>query len=93
MVSILGNLGYEFPKPKVLDKKLKDLLDDHVDESFYLSNSKLNIISQWKAHQDPLKDIDKLYKQVPAGEKVLIDVKGLYDIDELKKSGLKWWRL
>lgn len=59
MVSILGNLGYEFPKPKVLDKKLKDLLDDHVDESFYLSNSKLNIISQWKAHQDPLKDIDK----------------------------------
>jgi len=40
-----------------------------------------------------LKDIDKLYKQVPAGERVLIDVKGLYDIDELKKSGLKWWRL
>lgn len=40
-----------------------------------------------------LKDIDKLYKQVPAREKVLIDVKGLYDIDELKKSGLKWWRL
>lgn len=59
MVSILGNLGYEFPKPKVLDKKLKDLLDDNVDESFYLSNSKLNSISQWKAHQDPLKDIDK----------------------------------
>lgn len=26
-------------------------------------------------------------------EKVLIDVKGLYQIDDLKKSGMKWWRL
>ena len=29
----------------------------------------------------------------PDGEKVLIDVKGLYAIDDLKKSGLTWWRL
>lgn len=40
-----------------------------------------------------LEDIEKLYKQVPDEEKVLIDVKGLYDVEELKKSGLKWWRL
>ncbi|MBP3238159.1 MAG: nucleotide sugar dehydrogenase [Lachnospiraceae bacterium] len=40
-----------------------------------------------------LEDIEKLYKQVPNEEKVLIDVKGLYDVEELKKSGLKWWRL
>ena len=26
-------------------------------------------------------------------EKVLIDVKGLYKVDELKASGMKWWRL
>lgn len=59
MVSILGDFKYEFPKTKVLDKKLKDLLDENVDESFYLSDSKINKISQWKAYQDPLKDIDK----------------------------------
>lgn len=65
MVSILGESTYEFPKPRVLDKKLKDLLEDEVDESFYLSDSKLNKISQWKAHQDPLKDIDKERETCP----------------------------
>lgn len=40
-----------------------------------------------------LTDIKKLYKAVPDNEKVLIDVKGLYKIDELKASGLQWWRL
>ena len=35
-----------------------------------------------------------LFKQdKPAGEKVLIDVKGLYSIPELEASGLTWWRL
>lgn len=38
--------------------------------------------------------IKKLYKNdVADDEKVIIDVKGLYKIDELKASGLKWWRL
>ena len=26
-------------------------------------------------------------------EKVLIDVKGLYNVEELKASGMQWWRL
>lgn len=38
-------------------------------------------------------DIKKLFKEGADEEKVLIDVKGLYKIDELKTSGLKWWRL
>ncbi len=38
-------------------------------------------------------DIKKLFKDGADDEKVLIDVKGLYKIDELKSSGLKWWRL
>ncbi len=33
------------------------------------------------------------YKNVPDNQKVLIDVKGLYNIIELKASGMKWWRL
>lgn len=41
-----------------------------------------------------LADIDKLYdKALSADEKVLLDVKGLYPIKELEKSGYKYWRL
>ena len=38
-------------------------------------------------------DIKKLYKTGSDAEKVLIDVKGLYKVDDLKASGLRWWRL
>ena len=38
-------------------------------------------------------DIKKLYKQIPDDEKVLIDVKGLYKIEDLETSGMLWWRL
>lgn len=40
-----------------------------------------------------LKGVKKLFKDVEDGEKVLIDVKGLYTVNELKNSGLRWWRL
>lgn len=40
-----------------------------------------------------LVDLQKLYKHVPDCKKVLIDVKAIYEIDELKASGLQWWRL
>jgi len=59
MVSILGDYYYHFPKTQQLKLRLKDLLEDNVDEKFYLSDSKIQTISNWKAQQDPLKDIDK----------------------------------
>ena len=40
-----------------------------------------------------LDDIKKLYRNAPDDEKVLVDVKGLYKVEELKASGLQWWRL
>jgi len=40
-----------------------------------------------------LYDIKKLYKNIPDEEKVLVDVKGLYKIDDLNASGMRWWRL
>ena len=40
-----------------------------------------------------LEKIKTFYKDVPDYEKVIIDVKGLYDIEDLKKSGMSWWRL
>lgn len=38
MVSVLGDYYYQFPQPIKLDKKLKDLLEENVDEKFYLSD-------------------------------------------------------
>lgn len=35
----------------------------------------------------------KMYKDVPKQERVLIDVKGIFNLDELKNSGLRYWRL
>ena len=41
-----------------------------------------------------LDELKKLYKKCGSdAEKVLIDVKGLYPIEDLRASGLKWWRL
>ena len=40
-----------------------------------------------------LADIKKLYRASEDSEKVLIDVKGLYKVQDLKKSGMQWWRL
>ena len=37
--------------------------------------------------------LKKLFRDVPDEEKVLIDVKSLYRLDELKASGMRFWRL
>ena len=37
MVSILGKYSYQFPKGIELKSRLKDVLEDHVDEKYYLS--------------------------------------------------------
>ena len=38
-------------------------------------------------------NIKKLFRECDDVEKVLIDVKGLYKISELKSSGMTYWRL
>lgn len=40
-----------------------------------------------------LDQIKKLFKNCDDSEKVLIDVKGLYNVADLKGSGMKFWRL
>lgn len=42
MVSILGEYSYTFPKPIPLKLKLKDMLEDEVDEKYYLSDKMLD---------------------------------------------------
>lgn len=40
-----------------------------------------------------LEDIKKLYRSSADSEKVLIDVKGIYSVKDLKNSGMDYWRL
>ena len=40
-----------------------------------------------------LDEIKKLFKICPNAEKVLIDVKGIYKVSDLKASGMRYWRL
>ena len=41
-----------------------------------------------------LEEISGLYRaDLDAAQKVLVDVKGIYKIEELKASGMRWWRL
>lgn len=40
-----------------------------------------------------MEQIDSLYKDISNNEKVLIDVKGMFDIKEVNKKGYKYWRL
>jgi DNA (cytosine-5)-methyltransferase 1 len=41
LVAILGKYNYKFPKPIKLEFRLKDMLEDKVDEKYYLSDNQL----------------------------------------------------
>ena len=45
MVSILGDYSYTFPKPIPLELRLKDMLEDNVDEKYYLSDKMMEYIT------------------------------------------------
>lgn len=42
MVSLLGDYSYSFPPKQELKLKLKDMLEDQVDEKYYLSDKMIN---------------------------------------------------
>lgn len=46
LVSILGGSSYHFPKPFKLEKRLKDVLEENVDEKYYLSDKLVESLSR-----------------------------------------------
>ena len=42
VVSVLGDAWFSFPQPKELKLRLKDMLEDKVDEKYYLPQDKVN---------------------------------------------------
>ena len=63
MVSVLGDYNYTFPKPIPLKLKLKDMLEDNVDEKYFLSDKQINDIQSWNAYEKPLENMEKTDKQ------------------------------
>ena len=69
LVSILGDYQYEFPKPKELEVKLRDLLEEEVDEKYFLSDKMIKVLSlvtekydrqkDFKPHEEPYETIAK----------------------------------
>ena len=59
MVSILGDYNYTFPKPTPLKLKLKDMLEDNVDEKYFLSDKQISDIQNWNAYEKPLENMEK----------------------------------
>lgn len=60
IVSIRKDLdpgSFKFPEPFTLELRLKDMLDNKVDEKYYLSNEKVNSIMHWKATTKPLRRV------------------------------------
>ena len=53
-----GNVPYfEFPPKQPLELRLKDMLEDEVDEKYYLNEDKIYSISHWKAFQKPFEKV------------------------------------
>lgn len=54
MVSILNaEHGFEFPKPFPLEKRLRDVLEDNVDESYYLKDEQVaRILEHTQMHKE-----------------------------------------
>lgn len=57
MVSILGSYEYDFPKSFELKLRLKDMLENNVDEKYYLSRSQIDKINSWNSFRNPLDHI------------------------------------
>ena len=62
MISILGDYNYTFPQKQKLKVKLKDMLEEEVDEKYYLSNKQIEDIRHWNAYEKPLENMEKTDK-------------------------------
>lgn len=65
LVSIRGHYAYDFPKKIKAKYSLKHFLEDKVPEKYYLSQTQIERIANWKAQQKPLENIPKHIKNCP----------------------------
>lgn len=53
----IDNGTFKFPQEVELKIRLKDMLEDNVDEKYYLSEQMIESIINWKAHQKPFEKV------------------------------------
>ena len=75
MVSILGKYYYKFPQKQELTLRLKDMLEDEVDEKYYLSDKMISYISQSGT------------KKFKADTKINLDIARPLTTDQNKRAG------
>lgn len=51
MISILGNYNYQFPKAFNLELKLKDILEENVEEKYFLSQKLIDTFKNYKTEK------------------------------------------
>lgn len=97
---IIKRLGEFDIKPVVIDPWAdpKDAMNEYqVDLKTIADAEDADCIIFAVAHNEfktmSLDAIDKLYKSCPQDEKVLIDIKGLFKIEDVKRMGFSYWRL
>lgn len=49
--------GFIFPPKQDLKLKLKDFLEDQVEDKYYLSDAKIEMISKWKCYEKPFEKV------------------------------------
>ena len=54
----IDTCNFEFPTPSPLELRLKDMLEDEVDEKYYITNQQMTKIVNWKAHQKPFERVN-----------------------------------
>ena len=59
VISILGNESYQFPVGWKLDKCLKDMLEDEVDEKYFLSEKQMQNITLWNNTPNRMEKTEK----------------------------------
>ena len=59
LIAILGEYSFKFPRKQKLKLRLKDLLEDEVDEKYYLSDKQIKSIESWNAQQKPLERMEE----------------------------------
>ena len=100
MVSILGDYTYEFPKEFPLQLRLKDMLEDSVDEKYYISSERVESIisSTFAQEKTRIQTTDvcgtllaRDYKDPKCVEVEPIRIGGLYDDEKGKhQAGAIW---
>ena len=88
IVSILGEYYYEFPKPYKLTKRLKDYLEDEVDEKYYLND---RFIEQMTKDVKNYNRKDKFIGGVSQGETIARTITTKLDRPESNYIAIKTW--